>query len=256
MLELDQIYNMDCLDGLKQIPNNFIDLVVTDMPYDNFNFDWVIECKRVLKNDGSIYIQTDCRSVAELKLFMDKYFIFRNWIVWCYKGIPRKTNTYQKVHDDILFYTISDNYTWNQQFQPPSNSTIKRWDKYADKNGVVPREKLTPSMRNKNKTMIIRNTPCRDWWNDISVINIKDTGNKKKLHPFQKPKQLIDRIIKTSSNENDIILDCFIGSGTTIISCLDLNRHFIGFEINKKYYDISLQRLMNMPEKLENFIEG
>lgn len=245
MIELDKIYNMDCVEGMKQIPNKYVDLILTDMPYNNLNFNWIDECKRILKNNGSIYVQTDYRSVAELKLYMDKQFIFKNWIVWCYKGIPRKTNTYQKVHDDILFYTISNDYTWNQQYQPPSESTIKRWKKYADKNGIVPKEKLTPSMRNRNRTMIIKDTPCRDWWDDISVINMKDTGNNKKLHPFQKPIDLSNRIIKTSSNKNDVILDCFLGSGTTIISCLNLNRHYIGFEINKKYYDICIDRILN-----------
>lgn len=128
---------------------------------------------------------------------------------------------------------------------------------YADKNGNVPKHKLTPSMRSRNRTMIIRDTPCRDWWIDIPVIGCG--GNKEITygrHPFQKPIELFQRIIKSSSNENDIVLDCFMGSGTTALASRLLNRHFIGFEINKEYYDISLQRLLNVPERLEKWIDS
>jgi len=254
MLELDKIYNMDCIEGMKLLENESIDLIVTDMPFGNLDFNWIIECNRILKNNGSIYIQSDYRNIAELKLFMDKHFIFRNWIVWNYRGIPRKNNFFQRVHDDILFYTKSDEYVWNQQYQLPSKSTIERWSKYSNKDGIVPKDKLTPSMQKCNKTIIIRNTPCRDWWDDISVINMKDTGNNKKIHPYQKPIELYKRMIKTSSNENDVVLDCFMGSGTTALASSLLNRHFIGFEINLDYCKIAEKRLKNIPNKLDNWI--
>jgi len=105
---------------------------------------------------------------------------------------------------------------------------------------------------NRKRTAVVRNTYCRDWWDDIS-INIKDVKNSKKLHIFQKPIELFQRMIKSSSNENDIVLDCFMGSGTTAVACRKLNRHFIGFEIEKKYCDIANKRLENIPERLDKF---
>jgi len=97
-------------------------------------------------------------------------------------------------------------------------------------------------MRKKGKTMSIRNTRMRDWWDDISVVGFKDAP-KGKLHTFQKPTKLIKRIILASSNPKDLVLDPFMGSGTTAFVCLELGRKFIGFEINPEYYKIANERL-------------
>jgi site-specific DNA-methyltransferase (adenine-specific) len=242
MLEFNKIYNMDCLEGLKKLSKGSVSLIYADMMYDDLNFSWIDECYRVLKSDGSIYVQTDQRSVAQLKLYMDKMFKFRNWIVWCYRGISRRSKCFQLNHDDILFYTKSDNFTWIQPFQSPSDSTLKRWGKYADDSGNVPLDKLTPSMRKKGKTMSIRNTRMRDWWDDISVVGFKE-ASKGKLHIFQKPIELVKRIILASSNPQDLVLDPFVGSGTTAVACKQMARNFIGFEISKDYCDIANKRL-------------
>ena len=102
--------------------------------------------------------------------------------------------------------------------------------------------------------MKISETRCRDWWDDIPVT-AQGCDHTPKQHPFQKPLDLINRMIKASSDENDAVLDCFIGSGTTAVACKRLNRHFIGFEIDKKYCDISNKRLMNIPDRLENWLD-
>jgi len=235
---------MDALEGLKKLQNESVDLIYADMIYDDLNLNWIDECFRVLKFNGSIYVQTDQKSVAQVKLYMDNIFKFRNWIVWCYRGIARKSVCYQSNHDDILFYTKSNNFIWNQPFQLPSDSTLKRWGKYADENGNIPKDRLTPSMRKKEKTMSIRNTRMRDWWDDISVVGFKEAP-KGKLHIFQKPTELIKRIILASSNSKDLVLDPFIGSGTTALVCKQLNRKFIGFEINSEYCKIAEERLKN-----------
>jgi len=102
---------MDALEGLKKMQYESVDLIYADMMYDDLNLTWIDECFRVLKPNGSIYVQTDQRSVSQVKLYMDNIFKFRNWIVWCYRGIARKSNFYQSNHDDILFYTKSDSFT-------------------------------------------------------------------------------------------------------------------------------------------------
>ena len=252
-MELNKIYNIDCIDGLKQLEDMSVNLIYADMPYDYFDFRWIDECYRVLDNDGSIYIQTDFRSVAELKNYLDykfEKFIFRNWIVWCYRGIARKAKGFQFNHDDILFYSKSEIYKWKQPYQKPSESTLKRWGKYADKNGDIPFTKLTPSMQKKGKSMSIRDTRMRDWWEDISVVGFKEAKNGK-LHEFQKPLNLVKRIIDASSYSGDTILDPFMGSGTTALACIDMHRKFIGFEINKKYYKIASNRIQNRIEQQE-----
>ena len=97
-------------------------------------------------------------------------------------------------------------------------------------------------MRKKGKTMSIRNTRMRDWWDDISVVGFKEAP-KGKLHTFQKPIELIKRIILASSNPQDVVLDPFMGCGTTAIASIETYRNFIGFEIDKEYYDIAERRL-------------
>jgi len=241
-MKTNEVYNMECVEGMKQLPDESVDLIYADMMYDELDFNWIDECFRVLKSDGSIYVQTDQRSVAQVKLYMDKMFKFRNWIVWCYRGIARKSNCYQSNHDDILFYTKSDNFTWNQPFQPPSDSTMKRWGKYADENGNIPQDKLTPSMRKKGKTMSIRNTRMRDWWDDISVVGYKEAPEGK-LHIFQKPIELIKRIILASSNPQNLVLDPFMGSGSTAIASIETNRNFIGFENDNDNYKVCKDRI-------------
>jgi site-specific DNA-methyltransferase (adenine-specific) len=244
-METNKIYQGDCIEVLKTFPDESINLIYADMMYDELDFYWIDECFRVLKSNGSIYVQTDQRSVAQLKLYMDKLFKFRNWIVWCYRGIARKSKCYQSNHDDILFYTKSDDFIWNQPFQLPSDSTLKRWGKYADKNGNIPQDKLTPSMRKKGKTMSIRNTRMRDWWDDISVVGFKEAP-KGKMHIFQKPIELIKRIILASSNSQDLILDCFAGSGTTGVACVQLGRKFVLIEKDVKHFNMCKDRLTKL----------
>ena len=93
--------------------------------------------------------------------------------------------------------------------------------------------------------------------NPKSVLKYSIIQNGKEYfgHPTQKPIGLIEHLIKASSNEYDVIFDPFLGSGTTALASKRLNRHFIGFEINKDYYDTGLHRLLNQPDKLENWID-
>jgi len=248
---INKIICGDCIEVMKKIPDKSIDLILTDMPYEDKVLKWIPICFEKLKDIGSIYIITDYRSVCELKLELDKLGIFKNWIVWCYRGIARKIKGFQYNHDDILFYTKSDNYVWNQPYQPSSDSTIKRWGKYADNKGNVPLGKLTPTMRKRHKSMSIRNTRMRDWWIDIPIVGFKEAPNGK-FHKYQKPIDLIKRIIMASSNENDIVLDPFLGSGTTAVACKELGRRYIGIEISSEYCEIAKQRIMAIPEFLFN----
>jgi len=233
------IYHGDCREILPQLPK--VDLVLTDMPYEDVNFGWLDDCFGLLRDAGSCYVITDYRSVAELKLTLDGLGIFRNWIVWCYRGIARRGSFFQRNHDDVLFYTKSNDYTWNQPYEPPSESTMKRWGKYADKEGNIPLDKLTPSMRKRHKSMSIRETRMRDWWVDIPVVGYGEAPTGK-LHDYQKPTALIERIISASSNEGDLILDPFLGSGTTAYCAKKLNRKCIGIEIEERYAEIAAKR--------------
>jgi len=231
----------DCLDYMQTLDAGSVDLIYSDFVYDDLDFRWMAECTRLLRETGSIYVQADFRSVAQAKLALDSCgLLFQNWIVWCYKAYPQRQRRYQRKHDDILFYTKTDTYTWNNPEQPPSALALDKFQ--IDKDGSI--INLTPSMRARGGKHYIRDVVCRDWWDDIPVpsgFSPWDTGLK--VHKWQKPIKLLNRIINASSNPGDTVFDPFMGSGTTGVACIKLGRRFVGCEINSDYYAIAEKRI-------------
>lgn len=245
-MNMINLYCDDCLKILPTIETNSIDLIYADFIYDDLNFTWVDLCIDILKDGGSFYAQTDYRSVAQLKLYLDNKLDFCNWIVWCYKAHPQRRRFYQRKHDDILFYTKGGDYTWNNPTQPPSKMMFEKFR--TDENGKIINP--SPAMAEKG-THYIRDVVARDWWDDIPVpsgFSPWDTG--KKLHKWQKPIGLLKRIIGASSNPGDIVLDPFMGSGTTGAACIQLGRNFIGIEIDKKTFSIAKKRIKEAERQL------
>jgi len=254
--ELNTIVTGDARELAKAIPDESIDLIYADFVYECLDFSWIDDCVRILKSTGSIYIQTDYRSVAQAKLYLDNLLFFRNWIVWCYKSTPTRKRYYQKKHDDILFYTKSIDYCWNYPSQPPSKLSKKRFK--TDKNGKI--LNLTPSMKKRSKNQYVRDVVCRDWWDDIPVPSgFNKWQTNKKLFKWQKPYKLLERIVKASSNKNDIIYDPFVGSGTSCMVAKDTERNYLAFEIDPATADMARQRVAEtqpplplvMPEQME-----
>lgn len=216
MIEVNKIYHEDCLDGMKRIPNNSIDLVITDPPYcvgatsngtksswsDNnlirpFFEIYFKELYQVCKSESEIYINTDWRTYPFLYPIMKRYFNIKNLIVWDYEWI--KAGSHYRFSHEFIIYAIKGN--------------VKR--------------KFSASER--------------DVWR-IKPINF----TSKKLHNAQKPLELVRKMIMNSSREGDTVLDTFIGSGTTIIACIEMNRNYIGFELDDVYFEISQNRINNL----------
>jgi len=229
MIETNKVYEMEALELLKQLPDNSIDLVLTDPPYninkadwDNFeNYlewceNWLEECKRVLKPNGSIYVFASYYWVSYLSVIMDKKFKLINWIIWNYRSGFGVRTKWASRYEPILFYVMNEkNYTFNlDEVRIPHRCPDKR---------------NNPIGRNPT-----------DVW-DIERIS----GNYKERtkHPTQKPLEVIKRIIQASSNKGEIILDCFGGSGTTAVACKELGRNFICSDINEEYVKIANSRL-------------
>lgn len=213
----------DCLELLKDIPDNSIDLVVTDPPYcigttsngskgsytDNnlikpFFEILFKEFSRVLKQDGSAYICTDWRTYPFLYPILKKYFNVPNLIVWDYEWMKAGT-FYRFTHEFIMFATMPD---------------CKRTFGGGEK----------------------------DIWR-IRCINY--TNLKEKLHQAQKPVELMEKMILNSSTENGTVLDCFMGSGTTGVACVNLNRNFIGMEIDEHYFEVAKKRIEDAQREKE-----
>jgi len=261
------LYCADCLEIMPKFPKESIDLVITDPPYGiekdkrfkynykNF-FPFIEEAIRklydVMKFKGSIYVFSDYRNVHELKVFvMDKIFGKENYLnnlVWCYKSQGFQRKKWSCKHDDILFYVKNkNNYTFNLddvREKEISEETWKRWKREIERYGSIPTKK------NGKVYWSSPYSPPKDW----IVINALPQAHKERRfgkHPTQKPEELIERLVKASSNQNDLVLDCFAGSGTTVVVCEKLNRRWIGIEIEKEYCEIAKQRVLREIRQLE-----
>ena len=262
-IELNKVYCMDNLELLKQMDNNSVDLIYCDILYntgrkfkdynDNLGspqqaMEWykprLIEMKRVLKDTGSIYLQCDYRLVHYLKVEMDGIFgikNFRNDIIWSYGGQSRAFDISCK-HDNILRYSKSNICIYNTQCQPYTDRTLKEFRHKNEKGELCART----CRRDKDGNKIYYYTPMGEGANITDVWDIKllTSSSKERVgYDTQKPKALLERIIKASSNKNDVVADFFVGSGTSLVVAKELGRKYIGCDINQRAVDITNKRL-------------
>ena len=205
----------------------------------------LIEMKRMLKPTGSIYIHCDKNASHHLRVVMDAIFgkdNFRNEIVWHYQAGTKGSNNFGNKHDVILFYTKGNTWTFNRQNKPVVNpERYKHMDEngdYYDVNGEGRRYYLKDG------------ATCDDVWTWVQekeFQQINSQSNERMGYPTQKPVSLLYRIIKASSNNGDLVLDPFCGSGTTLIAAEKLGRKWIGMDesedacrtAQKRFEDIS-----------------
>ena len=187
------------------------------------------EMHRVLKSTGSIYLQMDTRINHWMRILMDDVFgydKYLNEIVWVYDLADNSKTNYPKKHDCILFYKKGKEYTFNSDVIriEYDSATKKRYNGTKVGRG------------NKTELNTLGKVP-NNVWRDI------DIQRNNNIYATQKPKSLIERIIKASSNEGDTVADYYLGSGTTAVVCKELNRNFIGCDINPKAIEITNARL-------------
>lgn len=248
----------------------------TNDEYLQFMFERLILLRELLAEDGSIWLHCDWRKSHHLRLMMDEVFgpdCFRANVVWRtmtssgYKG----KKSLGKSHADILYYTKSkDNYIYNRVYTQMSPEMLARY-KHEDPDGRKFKDSYlgdaTPEtieeLRKQNKLYITSNGGYRikhyldealgtlvdDVWTDISPENSQShvlTG-----YPTQKPEALLERIIKLATNPGDIILDCFMGSGTTQAVAMKLGRRFLGADINLGSIQTTTSRLLKVANELK-----
>ncbi len=224
LTELDTIHH----DKLLDLLNAYQHIAPQVFPYLVMMTLRIIELHKVLKPTGSFYLHCDPTASHYLKTVCDAVFgvkNFRNEVSWCYKRWPSKQDNFQRMHDIIFRYGKSDIVIWNQLYDDFTEQTKKR---------IKGGKKIVTTIDEHGKKKIRATAelspgvPMCDYWN-IPVI----AGQAKERlgYPTQKPKALLERIIKASSNEGDIILDAFCGCGTTIDTAESLNRQWIGIDI-------------------------
>jgi site-specific DNA-methyltransferase (adenine-specific) len=206
----------------------------------------LIEMKRVIKATGSIYLHCDPTASHYLKIAMDGIFgrnQFRNEIAWCYRQGGRSSSEFAHKHDIILWYSKGKDWTFNaDSIRVPYEGT---GGYQTSGKGVTDKNTGRTYMPNP-----LGKIP-EDWW-DISAL---PPMSKERLgYPTQKPLALLQRIIKVSSSEGDIILDPFCGCATACVAAQQLQRHWIGIDIEEKATDILIERLSNDAGLFSDFI--
>ena len=226
----------DAVSEMSKMPDKSIRLIVTDPPYnlsknygvsnDNLNFNdyiefsrkWLCEAVRLLTDDGSIYIFMGMRYISYIYIMLEQEFKlnFNSWITWFYTQGIGKTKGFSPRHDDILFFTKHNkNFIFNLD-------NIRIPQKFY---------RSVNNMRGAN--------PGNVWEFSHTHYCSKNRQN----HPTQKPESLFERIILASSNEGDMVLDPFVGSGTALRVCQQTKRNCIGIDINPYYIEMAEKRL-------------
>lgn len=215
----------------------------TNDEYLQFMYERLIMLKELLSDKGSIYLHCDWHKVHHLRLIMDEVFgpsNFRNEVIWWYLWGGRGKTQWNSKHDNILFYSKSDNWTFNYMDVLDEHNLMTEGSKNRlnykgamvttkSENSEIPEDKVLPS----------------DTW---YIATINAMAKEKENYPTQKPVDLLEKIIKASSNEADIVFDCFMGSGTTQAVAMKLGRRFIGADINLSAIQTTTKRLINISE--------
>lgn len=271
----NKLFCGDNLDVLKTIEKESIDLIYIDPPFfsnKNYEVVWgdeaevrsfedrweggiehyiswmkprVQEMYDLLKPTGSFYLHCDHHANAHLRIMMDEIFGYKHYkreIIWSSEdtsGYKSQAKNWVRSHDIILFYTKTNDYTFNKQYVPHKEEYIARFKK-IDENG----RRYRDDRPNKRRQYLdeTEGKLVGDVWNDIMSFQQASTIREYLGYPTQKPEALLERILKASSNEGDIILDAFCGCGTACIVSQKLKRNWIGIDISPTAIKIMQKR--------------
>jgi site-specific DNA-methyltransferase (adenine-specific) len=244
----------DCLELMKSIPDKSIDSIITDPPYGTTACKWdsVIpfdlmweQLNRIIKDNGAIVLFGSEPFSSALRMSNIKNYKY-DWI-WHKNmggGFAMAKKQPLKRHEIIsVFYTKQCNY--NPQMESYSESTKKRFKQGERINIDKQKQKNTGEVINIKRTEYNIDYNKGTYPTSVKFYKRPHTANGNSLHPTQKPIELIEYLVKTYTNENETVLDFTMGSGTTGIACKNLNRKFIGIEMDDKYFEIAKKRIEN-----------
>jgi len=204
----------------------------------------LLELRRVLKDSGSIYLHCDPTASHYLKLLMDAVFgarQFRNELVWCYETAGKSKKQFSRKHDVILFYSMSAEWIFNTREVAIPRKPNKHMKVGVDESGREYEEKKDKRTGKVYRWYFDEGRLPLDYWTDIPFMNREEA--QRLGYPTQKPEALLERIIKASSNEGDLVLDPFCGCGTALVAAERLKRRWIGIDITHLAVGIMKWRL-------------
>lgn len=313
---INQVILGDCLKVMKEVPDKSINLIVTDPPYNikkaewdkwkkkedyiEWCGQWLLECQRVLKDNGSFYFfHNDFLQIVELQNWINKNtnFVFKQFIVWNkrFEGAKNKgfldgfvevggLRNYQQMTEYCLFYTFQDETGLTTIMLDTNNfPTMRNYFKDLQEYIGLKLGAINKTLRHRKAEHCFYwkstqwDIPTKETYQELINVfkidkwegfkeyeslrqeyeSLRYTFNNQKTHhsvwnyeitkkighATPKPVEVIESIIKHSSNEGDVILDLFLGSGTTVIACINTNRNYIGIEKDKNYYNIAKERI-------------
>lgn len=274
--ELDTIVCGDCLDVMHDMPSECINLIYIDPPFgidrdkefgmlawkDNIQVPnridevlpihpldiamrnylrWLYErlvlMRDLLAEDGSIYVHCDYRVSGYIRLVLDEVFgkqFIRNEIIWSYRRWTGSARNFLHMHDTLFFFSKGQNYIFNEQWTEYTAQSLHRKKNYHTR--IKGDDVYETSINEKG-------VKANDVWT-ISVINSQ--ADERIGYPTQKPEALLERIIKASSNEGDLVADFFCGSGTTLVVAKSLGRHFFGCDTSPRAVKLTDERILKV----------
>ena len=215
----------------------------TNDEYLQFMYERLVIMRDLLSDTGSIFLHCDWHKAPHLRCLLDEVFgpeNFRNEIIWSYKSAGMSTSTFPRKHDNIFYYSKTDDRKFYPIYVPHDEKVIKRFQR--DENGPY------QLVNGKKYYMNPQGKPVEDVWE----ILLANRDSQRTGYPTQKPEALIERIIRCATKEGDLVLDCFMGSGTTQAVAMKLGRRFIGADINLGAIQTTTKRLLSIAADLDD----
>jgi adenine-specific DNA-methyltransferase len=260
IVDLDKILLVDCLELLKSLPDNSIDLIVSSPPY-NLGKEYeskralevyldeqalvLKECARVLKNTGSIFWQVGAFADKGMLIPLDVRFfpmlesfglIPRNRIMWVRQHGLHARNKFSCRHETILWFTKTDEYTFNlDAVRVPQKYQNKKYHK-GENHGQL---SCNPEGKNPGDIWIFQ--------------NVKHNHEEQTIHPCQFPEDLITRIVLSTTDVGDVVFDPYMGAGTVAVVARDHGRHYLGAELDSDYFEVANRRISGLPNSDGSF---
>ena len=261
---LDKTLLGDTFEILSLMPEKFIDLLIVDPPYnidkdfhgnkfkksadgiyEEYTKAWIEKVLPLLKNTASVYVCCDWKSSIVIASVLKRYFYIQNRITWQREKGRGALYNWKNGMEDIWFATMSKDYTFNVE----AVKTRRR---------VVAPYKVDGKPKDWEETEEgnFRNTYPSNFWDDISIPYWSMPENT--AHPTQKPEKLLAKLILASSNEKDIVLDPFLGAGSTSVCAKKLGRHYVGIEQNEQYCVWAEKRLemADAEKRIQGYEDG
>ncbi|MDZ8054838.1 MAG: DNA-methyltransferase [Aulosira sp. ZfuVER01] len=251
--ENGELWQGNAIEWLRNLDTESVDLAIADPPYNikkaewdtfesqaayvEWSLEWIEQVARILKHTGSFYICGFSEILADIKLPASRFFKGCRWLIWHYKNKANLSNDWGRSHESILHFRKSKNF-----YMDIENVRIL-YGEHTLKYPSHP-QAITSQYGSNGKTW----NPNSKGAKPRDVIEIPTTCNgmhEKTKHPTQKPEELIRKFILASSKRQDIVIDPFLGSGTTAVTAEQLGRRWLGCDINSDYLELAVQRIKN-----------